>query len=228
MKRNQSVIYLFLISIAFVGISATALLFSCDFYRLVPLYVSLLVMFLQTKANRLCFLLGGLNCVYYAFVYFTLQLYGLALYSLCAAFPIQLITYLRWKRNPYRQATILRRLSPKQRLGWAAGLIAAWIGLYFLLAAFGSEYLILDNTISIIFTASNICSLLSLIEFPYVQTTAHILNITLYSNMIQSDPKQWTYLVYSVYALICSLISVYQLRKLYVEQHSGKDLSPTP
>lgn len=146
MKQNHSALHLVLIGIAFVGITVAAVLFSCNFYRIVPLYVSHLVMLLQTKANRLCFLLGGLNCVYYAFVYFSLHLYGLALYSLCAAFPIQLVTYFRWRRNPYKQATVLRRLTVKQRIGWSLGLIAAWVGLYFLLASFGSEYLILDNT----------------------------------------------------------------------------------
>lgn len=222
MKKKQfDPIYL-LVAAAFVGITVTAILFSCDIYRVIPLYVSLVVMILQTRANRLSFLVGGMNAAYYAVVYVTLKLYGMALYSICVACPLQIITWLRWRKNPYAQSTVLRRLTAKQRIGWGAGFVAVWAVLYCILDAFGSGYLILDNTISVISAAGNVGSLLSLIEFPFMQILAQVLNLTLYIQMIGEDPRQWTYLIYTVYALICSAKSAYFMHRLYLKQREEK------
>lgn len=218
MKKKSIPPRCFLAGAAFAGITVTAVLFSCDLYRVLPLYVSLIVMIMQTRADRNCFLVGGLNAAYYAVVYVVLGLYGMALYSLLVAFPLQIITWLRWRRNPYAQATVLRRLSVRQRIGWGAGMAGIWLVLYLILNAFGSGYLILDNTISVISAAGNVGSLLSLIEFPFMQVLAHVLNIALYVQMVGEDPRQWTYLIYSVYALACSILSAYYMHGLYLRQ----------
>ena len=183
-----------------------------------------MVLFLQTGAYRVCFLIGGLNAAYYAVIYFTLKLYGLSLYSICVACPIQIVTYLRWRRNAYAQATVLRRLSAKQRIGWAVGFLVAWAALYFVLRSFGSGYLILDNTVAIIGTAANLASFLYLIEFPFIQVVSQALNIALYCQVIRDDPRQWTYLIYSVYALICGILSAVYMQKLYLKQQAESTL----
>ena len=215
MKAKGNLYKYVLIAITAVGITVAAILFSCEIYRVVPLYVSLLVMYLQTKASRVSFLLGGCNAAYYALVYTVLELYGMALYSLLVACPIQIVTYVRWKKRPYAHSALLKRLSAGQRIGWVLGFSAVWAALYFLLKSFGSEYLILDNTLSVLGVAANIASLLYLIEFPYVQVVSYVLNIFLYSQMILTDPRQWTFLIYSVYALVCCAVSAVYMQKLY-------------
>ena len=207
-----------LMAVAFAGITAAAVLTGSDVYRIIPLYVSLLVMYLQTKASRFSFLLGGCNAVYYAVVYLYLGLYGMAAYSLLMASPIQIFAYLRWKKRAYGNSAILKRLTVKQRIISVAAFAVVWTVLYFTLQALGSGYVLLDNTISVISTAANIASLLYLIEFPYIQCVAHILNITLYTQMIRQEPKQWTYLIYSSYALVCGIISAIYMQKLYKKQ----------
>ena len=217
MKRSDRYRYI-LIAVAFTGITAAAILTNSDVYRIVPLYVSLLVMYLQTKASRFSFLLGGCNAAYYAGVYMFLGLYGIAAYSLLIACPIQIFAYIRWKKRAYGNSAVLKRLTAKQRVLSVVGFSALWTGLFVTLRALGSGYILLDNTISVISTASNIASLLYLIEFPYIQCVTHILNITLYVQMIQNEPKQWTYLIYTVYALICGIISAVYMHKLYNKQ----------
>ena len=216
-KKKNGYVYL-LVAAAFLGIVVTGAVYGCPVYRVIPLCVSLVVMLLQTRANRMTFLLGGLNAAYYAVVYFSLGLYGMSLYSLLVACPLQIVTWLRWRKNAYAQATVLRRLTGKQRLRWSAGLAGAWLGLYLVLDAFGSGYLILDNTISIISTAGNLGSVLSLIEFPFAQILAHVLSITLYVQMVQQEPAQWPFLIFFTYALICSSISAWYMHKLYRKQ----------
>ena len=220
MNKSGQLYKYILIAVTFVGITAAAILCRCDVYRVIPLYVSLLVMYLQTKASRFSFLLGGCNAAYYAAVYLYLGLYGMALYSILIACPIQIITYIRWKKRAYADSAILKRLTVKQRIFCVIGFVAIWAVLYLILSAMGSGYIILDNSISVISTAANLASLLCLIEFPYVQCVAHILNITLYVQMVQSEPKQWTYLIYTVYALICGIVSAVYMQKLYNKQKS--------
>jgi nicotinamide riboside transporter PnuC len=204
-----------LIAITAVAISVAALLTGCPIYRIVPLYVSLFVMYLQTKASRFSFLLGGCNAAYYGVVYVFLGLYGMALYSILVASPIQIVTYIRWKKPAYKHAALLKKLDWKQRLCSVLGFGAVWCVLYLILSSFGSGYLILDNTTSVIGTAANLASLLYLIEFPYVQCVSLVLNIILNVQIVQNDPKQWTFLIYTVYALICALISAVYMQKLY-------------
>ena len=209
-----------LMAVAFLGITAAAVLTGSDVYRVIPLYVSLLVMYLQTKASRFSFLLGGCNAAYYAGVYLFLGLYGMAAYSLLIASPIQIFAYIRWKKRLKDNETSLKRLSSKQRCLWVLGFGGLWGLLFVILRTLGSGYLLLDNTITVISTAANILSLLCLIEFPYVQCVAHGLNITLYIRMVNTQPKQWTYLAYSVYALVCGIISAVYMHKLYNKQKS--------
>ena len=216
-KKKNGFLYL-MVAAAFLGITVTGVMYGCPVYRMIPLCVSLMVMILQTRANRMSFLLGGVNALYYAVVYFSLKLYGMSLYSLLVACPLQIMTWLRWRKNAYAHATVLRRLTGKQRLRWSAGLAGAWIGLYLILDAFGSWYLILDHTISIISTAGNLGSVLSLIEFPFAQILAHVLSITMYVQMVLEEPAQWHFLIFFSYALICSSISAHYMHKLYRKQ----------
>ena len=216
MKLRGHIYKYALIGLTAVAITVAAVLTSCPVYRVIPLYVSLAVMYLQTKASRISFLLGGCNAAYYAVVYFFLDLYGMSLYSILVASPIQIATYIRWKKRPFKHSALLKRLSWKQRLAAVLGFGGVWGLLYLVLSGFGSAYLILDNTVSVIGAAANVASLLYLIEFPYVQCLSHILNIVLYIQMVQADPKQWTFLVYTIYALTCAAISAVYMQKLPV------------
>ena len=215
MKLRGHIYKYVLIGLTAVAISVAAVLTGCPIYRIVPLYVSLIVMYLQTKASRFSFLLGGCNAAYYAAVYVFLELYGMALYSLLVACPIQIVTYIRWKKRAYKHSALLKKLDWKRRLCAVLGFGAVWGILYLVLSSFGSGYLILDNTTSVIGMAANLASLLYLIEFPYVQCVSLVLNIVLNAQIVQNDPKQWTFLIYTVYALICALISAVYMQKLY-------------
>ena len=53
-----------------VGITVTGIVFGQDFVRMIPLYVSLFVMLLNSRANRLGLLLGSINSILYALIYY--------------------------------------------------------------------------------------------------------------------------------------------------------------
>lgn len=218
MKQHIAPFKLILIGITAVLITAAAIVFPGNGYRILPLYVSLVVMLLQTNANRFCFLLGGINSVTYSVVYFSLGLYGNALYALLFSCPIQIVTFLRWKKQAYAQATVLRRLTGKQRILWGIGFAVVWLILYFALSSAGSNYLILDNTISVIGIAGSIFSMLSLMEFPYLSAAGTVLSVILYAAMLRENPAQLTYLIFNLYAMICNILSANYTHKLYQKQ----------
>lgn len=215
MKLRGRIFKYVLISLTAVAITVAAVLTKCPVYRIIPLYVSLMVMYLQTKASRFSFLLGGCNALYYGIVYVALGLYGMAMYNAFVACPIQIVTYIRWKRRTVANATVLKRLTAGQRIGGVLAFAAAWTALYFVLRVFGSEYLILDNSVTLISVCANVASLLYLIEFPYIQCVSYVVNIALYIQMIRDDARQWTFLIYAVYALVCVVISAVYMQKLY-------------
>ena len=166
MKLRGHIYKYVLIALTAVAITGAAVMTKCPVYRVVPLYVSLLVMYLQTRASRFSFLLGGCNAAYYGIVYVALGLYGMAMYNAFLACPIQIVTYIRWKKHTVANATVLKRLTAKQRMLCVVSFAAAWTGLYFVLRVFGSEYVILDNSVTLISVCANIASFLYLIEFP--------------------------------------------------------------
>ena len=224
MKQFGRIYKLAMIVATAILVGAAAILTKCPVYRIIPLYVSLFVMFLQMKAYRVSFLLGGLNAAYYSVVHYFVGLYGLALYSLLVACPIQIVTYIRWKKRAYKHSTLLKKLSWKQRIFSGSIFAVIWCLLYGVLSLFGSGYLILDNSASVIGAAANIASLLYLIEFPYIQCVSLFINILLYINMVPSDPMQWTFLIYTVYALICAIISAVYMQRLYNHQAEDKEI----
>ena len=96
--------------------------------------------------------------------------------------------------------------------------------LYLILREAHSAYLILDNTITVIGIAGTFFSLLSLIEFPYFAILGQILSILLYSVMLRENPAQLTYLIFSVYALICNGISAVYMQRLYNRQREEMNI----
>lgn len=211
-----------LVVVTFVLITVTGIMFSQKWYRMLPLYISLFVMIMQTHANRYNFLLGGVNSIFYAIVYYALGLYGMAVYAVMVSFPLQIITFIRWNKHAYGNSTVLKRLPRKTRIISAVAFVAVWSVCYIALSAVGSGYVILDNTITILGIASTVCSLLSLIEFPFLQIAGQIISIILYIGMMKTNPEQITYLIFSCYSLICSSLALVYMSKLYITQHKEK------
>ena len=212
-----------LVLVTFLLITVTAVIFGQRWYRVLPLYISLFVMIMQTHANRYNFLLGGANSLLYAIVYYALGLYGMAIYAVTVSFPLQILTFIRWNKHAYGNSTVLKRLSNKTRVICLVGFITVWVICYIILSQFGSGYVLLDNTLTILGIAGTICSLCSLIEFPFIQIVSNVLSIVLYITMMRDDPAQITFLIYSVYSLVCCTIALMYMSKLYKKQRSQKN-----
>jgi nicotinamide mononucleotide transporter PnuC len=221
-NRKNLPIFL-LIFVTAIGITVTSLIFKQSFLRILPLYISLLVLFLQSGVNRFAPLIGGINSVIYAVVYFYYGLYATALFSLLFSAPLQIITFIRWSHHRVGNTTELRKLSTKQRLTIISIFVLVWALVCYILIRVSSDYALLDTSVSLLGILTTFLMLFGYIEYTVLQVVSGVVTIALYINMIVNGvSEQVPYLVFAIYSLICICISVKTARKLFKHQENSK------
>ncbi len=222
MKRKSigkiNVCMFILMGVTCVAITATGIVFGQEFFHILPLYVSLVIALLQSRVNRFAPLLGGVNSILYAVVYFTYTLYGQALYALLVSCPLQLVTFFNWSKRKYGESVRFKKMTSKGLLLTLSGFAVAWVGMYVVMSALGSSYMLLDNTITLFGILITVLTMLAYVEYTYLMIPSCLINVVLYVVMLRDAPEQATYLVFSIYSLICNTIAFVHARKLYREQ----------
>jgi len=211
-----------LMAVTFASITVTGIIFRQSLFRMIPLYVSMVIGMLQTRANRYASLMGGINSLLYAAVYYHLSLYASAAYALLVSCPIQLVTFIRWSKNAYKQTTVFRRMTGRQRFWVTLATAAAFAVLYVVLAAAGSGYQILDNASTLLGILVAFLTMFAFIEYAYLGLVSGVVSILLNAVMTVSQPEQITYLIFSVYSFICIIRAFSFVRRTYREQQEMK------
>jgi len=212
-KKNNSII-----AITFVLILITGILFKQAFYRMLPLFVSLFVMTLQSKINRYGFLLGSANCVLYTIVYLYLGLYASIASTVLFSLPIQLITFFNWKKRSYHYAVMLKKMSIKLRIGTGIAFAVVWAVTFAILSFTNANCAILDNTASLLGILVSFLTMLAYVEYAYLGVVNSILGIFLNLQVMASDPSHITYVIYAFFALYCVILGAINVNKLYRKQ----------
>jgi len=200
--------------ITFIAVVTSAIVFKLSFFKLLPLCISLVVMFLSAQVSRYAFLLGGVNSILYAVSYFSMTLYTSAAYALAISFPLQIITFINWHKKSTGAKTELRRLSRLQLTVSVVLFAAAWVALFFIFFFMGSSYMILDNTSSLLGVAVTILTLLRFKEYAPLQIVSGILTLVLHISVFIDTPSQLPYVIFSLYSIICTVIAV---RRIYLD-----------
>lgn len=208
---------------ALMIISAVAILFAAikfeqPFWRISPLFISLTIGFLQSKANRLHPLIGGLNSILYCVVYFYYELYGMAVYAILVSCPIQLVTFAMWKKKAWKDTTIFRKLSFKNRALFAVAFFIVLALMQFVLKQFNSDYALLDSAVTLLGIACSFLTMFAFIEYTWLMVINGVVSIVLYLAVIKNSPEQTTYLIFSIYSLICQIVGFFKVRKVYKQQ----------
>ena len=190
-----------------IGITVTGIIFKQDFWRMVPLFVSLFIAFMNSRVNRYAPLVGGLNSVLYALVYFSYGLYSSAAYAFFVSMTLQMVTFIRWNKKPLGNSTELRRLKVWQMIMSVALLAAGFACLCFITKDV-SQYFLLDNFITALGILVTVLRMMSYIEFTYFSVASDFFGIMLYVLMLGNNPEQSTYLIFSSYSLICGVMAV--------------------
>ncbi len=208
-----------LMAVTAVLITVFGIVFKQKPINMLPLYVSLAIGLLLAYANRFGTLLGSFNAIIYAIVYFSFTLYANAAYALLVSAPLQFVTFLNWSRRKKGNTTSFRRMSNKVRLLMIAGMAAAWTICYFILALFDSDYMLLDNTATLLGVLATVLMMFSFIEYAPLMLLNNCVSIVLYATMIAQNPAQITYLIFTIYSTICNAMAVFAVAKHYKEQH---------
>lgn len=212
---------LILIFITAAAITVTGILFRQSVLRILPLYISLIIGALQSRANRYAPLLGGFNSILYMIVYLYLGLYASAGYALLFSCPIQLVTFVRWSKKKYGNSTQFRRMSTKQRILVSTAFLLSFITLFLVLRAAGSSHQLLDNLSTLLGILISFLTMFACIEYTYLMLPSGIVSIVLNLATMQEHPEQITYLIFSFYSMICVTQGFFRVRKLYKEQQAN-------
>lgn len=213
-----------IIAVTGVAILAAGLYFKQDFFLMLPLFVSLFVMAFQSEANRIGVLIGAGNALLYTATYIIMGVYASAASSVLFSFPIQLMTFFRWKKNAYKKTAMFKKMTHKQRVIFTAGLLALWAivgGVFYYLEY---EYAVFDSLLFLFGFIVPILTMLAYIEYTYLWIIQAVVGLFLNVQMAMNDISQVTYLIYGIYALYCVVEAFKNVHKFYKEQQKLREM----
>lgn len=203
-------------------ILVTGIYYMTPLYRLLPLFVSVIVMILQSEANRYGYLLGSMNCFLYAVVYMGLGLYATASSALLLSFPIQLMTFINWKSHAFENTVVFKKMSLVMRLvvGFVTVLVFAVV--ICILRLSGSDYAIFDTANSVLGMLVSLLTLFGFVEYSYIWPFCSLASVILSCQVLMQEMSQMPYFVYSLYSFCCVIMAAVNVRKLYFLQNQKK------
>ena len=219
MKTSKKII----IILTGVAILVTGIICQQKFFLMIPLFVSLFVMAFQSDANRYGLLAGAINSILYTISYIYMGVYGSAASAILFSFPIQLFSFLRWRKNAYKKTAFFRKMTTKQRVVFISLLIVSWIILAVIFSHLNYEYAVLDSITILFGFIIPILTMLAYIEYTYLWIVQAVLGVFLNIQMMLNDFTQTTYFIYGIYALYCVICAFFNVQKFYKEQQIIKE-----
>ena len=217
MKNSKKI----LIIITGIAILVAGILCKQEFFLMIPLFISLFVMAFQSEANRLGPLMGSINSIIYTAAYIYMGVYASAASAILFSFPVQLMTFFRWKKNAYKKTAVFKRMSNKMRVISSLLFLGAWGILAVVFMHLDYEYAILDSCTLLFGFVIPVLTMFAYIEYTYLWIIQCILGVFLNIQMVANDYKETTYLIYGVYALWCVIGAFKSVHKFYKEQQDG-------
>ena len=81
----------------------------------------------------------------------------------------------------------------------------------------------LDSLTSLLGILISILTMLAFIEYTWLMLPSGVLGIALHIATMKTYPEQITYVIFSVYSLICVTAQFFRVRKLYARQQKEND-----
>lgn len=222
LQSKKDIVLIILMIITAALITFAGVYYKQNFLRIMPLYVSLIISTLQSRINRFASLLGGINSIVYGLVYIYYNLYASAISAFLFSFPVQILTFIRWNKNKWERSTVLRKMTLKQRLLLLLGFVFLLVAMCVVLPMIGSEYVFLDSLSTLMGTVCCFLTMLAFVEYTFLMVINGIIAILLYISMLGDTPETATYLIYSVYCLLCTVIALFHAKKIYSKQQEQK------
>ena len=214
MKNSKKII----IALTGVAILIAGILCKQEFFLMIPLFVSLFVMAFQSEANRVGALIGSINSLIYTVAYVYMGVYASAASAILFSFPVQLMTFFRWKKNAYKKTAVFRKMSTKMRVVSTLAFLVVWAVASVVCMQLDYEYAVLDSCLFLFGLVTPFLTMLAFIEYTYLLIIQSVLGVFLNIQMVMNDYKETTYLIYGVYALYCVVCAFINVHKFYKEQ----------
>ena len=138
------------------------------------------------------------------------------------SFTIQLATYFLWSKHPSGKATIFHAMKPRQRVCTVLVFIAVWAALYAVLSASGSAYRFFDISSSLLGILISVLTMLAFIEYVPLMILSQFISIGLYLSMMKDNPAQVTYLIYTLFSMVCQFMALKKVIALYQKQKTSE------
>lgn len=212
----------FLLILTAIGITTTYCIFPSPFYLVLPLYVSLFVGLLTSKASRYSFLIGGLNSILYTITYISFGTYMSAFYAFFFSCLFQLATFFTWSKRAYKDSTVFRKMTKKMYVGIGAGFVAVYLAAIVILPLLGSKFVYLDTFSSLLGILVTVLHLFSFRETPFVHAFSSLISLWLSATLVIDDPSRLPFFISTLYGGICVFRSVFAIQRLYKEQQAQK------
>lgn len=208
--------------LAFIGILVCSIIFKQDIIKTIPVCFSLVIVLINSRANRFGFLLGSINCCIYIVGYFMEGIYGSVASTAFSAI-MQMATFFSWKKRAYKQATEFKVLNKTNRLFLLIGLFVAWSIASFTLFSLGGTAVIYDGLLLILGLAIPIMQLFALIESIPLHLLNSLISCIMWIRIIftKGDIANITYFISSIYGIYMSIRMAIKWVTLYKEQQQN-------
>ena len=219
-NKKKAILFEYLpMAVTGIIILVCAIVFKQMFIKVLPLFFSLLIMLLNSRANRIGFILGAINSCIYIIGYLMEGVYG-TVASTVFGIVIMLISYFRWKNNAYGKATVFRRFSARGRVLLALVLCAVWAATSFTLSKIGGTATAIDGLTMVLGFATNILTIVAYVEAPFLNIISGLCQFALWVQIvfINGNYAAVTYLVYNIYCTYMTIRTFYRWHALYKEQ----------
>lgn len=208
------------ISILVTGILIiiSAIFCRMNMFYVLPIVISLFVMAYQSEANRYAVLAGSLNSLVYTAVFISFGIYGSAIQAALISFPIQLITFFKWKKRAYKHTVMFKKMSNPARFILFGFLTAIWIVLSVIFVKMDYQYGVLDSAVTLLGFIGPFLTMLAYVEYTYLSLFSAAFSILLNIQMVANDYTKIPYLIYGIYSAVCMVIAFFNVKKYYKEQ----------
>ena len=226
----KNVIDYVLLGSAFVAILVIGIIEKQDVIKLIPALFGLIVYMLASKAFRISYIFGAINSALYSIGYFMMGLYGNAFVNLVLYVPLQIFTFLQWRKKKYKQATEFKRLPVKYEILLFAGAVLAWGICWFVLTLIpgSSSVPAFDAIGTILGPITAVITMFALMETIGYELIASGSGIVMWIILITTSAMNGegladiTYLISNCFTVYCQICKTFTWTKLYKEQQLQK------
>ena len=213
-----------LLVVAFVSIVVFGVKAGQSFIKMWPVLNSLFIVLLSARVNRMTFLFGAINCVIYSVGYIQEGLYGSLASAILVSCPIQVVSFVRWSKNKYKQATIVKNVPIKHKAWYLPSMFVVYFVAVIVVSQLDRASMVwLDNAHFVLGLYSSLLVMLGFIDGVVVNLFSSVIGLIMWILIFRNNPTGITYLISSIYSLIRCVQAVVNWIKLYQEQQTEVD-----